>query len=393
MSLDLDKSAWRRVKFGDVVTNLNVTVKDPESAGIKRIIAMEHLDPGELKISRWGDLADGTTFTRRVSPGQTLFGKRRAYQRKAAYAEFDAICSGDILVFEADQTEMLPEFLPFIVQSEGFYAHALGTSAGSMSPRTSWRDLSNYEFDLPPLVEQHRLANLLGTLERYRDSLLPLLRATNQAISDYCVRVFQTTQQSGQPSVPITDMVELRMGRQKSPKYQTGRHSTPYVRVANVGNLELSLTDLEVMDFDPRDLAKFSLQEGDLVLTEGDIVSALNVGRAAIVPEHSQPVGFQNTLIRARPVDGAVSEYLLALFEGMRLSGVFAAAASTTTVTHLGLGRLAALRVPKTPLESQQSIATALSALLANRRAVQDQQAAASRLRTALSAAIFGEAR
>lgn len=167
MSLDLDKSAWKRVAFGDVVSNLNRTVKDPAGEGIDRVIAMEHLSPGELRISRWGGIEDGTTFTRRVKPGQTLFGKRRAYQRKAAYAEFDAITSGDILVLEADPTRLLPEFLPFLVQSERFYHHALGTSAGSLSPRTNWRDLSTYEFDLPPLDEQRRLADLLWALERY----------------------------------------------------------------------------------------------------------------------------------------------------------------------------------------------------------------------------------
>lgn len=167
MSLNLDKSAWRRVAFGDVVRNVNETVKDAEGAGIDRVIAMEHLDPGELKIDRWGSVADGTTFTRKAKPGQTLFGKRRAYQRKVAYAEFEAICSGDIYTFEADDAHMLGELLPFLVQSNRFFDHALGTSAGSLSPRTNWRDLANFEFDLPPLDEQKRIADLLWATERH----------------------------------------------------------------------------------------------------------------------------------------------------------------------------------------------------------------------------------
>jgi hypothetical protein len=146
MTLKLDKSAWKRVAFGDVVRNANETIRNLDAAGIGRIIAMEHLDPGELKISRWGSTEDGTTFTRRVRPGQTLFGKRRAYQRKVAFAEFDAICSGDIYTFEADETQILGEFLPVLVQSNEFFDHALGTSAGSLSPRTNWRDLASFEF-------------------------------------------------------------------------------------------------------------------------------------------------------------------------------------------------------------------------------------------------------
>lgn len=165
--LNLDKSTWRRVRFGDVVRNVNESVKDPEAAGIDRVLGLDNLDGGELEITRWGDVADGTTFTRRVRPGQTLFGKRRAYQRKTAYATFDAICSGDILVFEpTNQEVLLPELLPFLAMTDAFYDHALGTSAGSLSPRTKWADLAKFEFDLPPLDEQRRTADLLWAVER-----------------------------------------------------------------------------------------------------------------------------------------------------------------------------------------------------------------------------------
>jgi type I restriction enzyme S subunit len=184
MTLKLDKSSWPRVALGDVVRNVNETVRDAEAARIGRVIAMEHLDPSQLRVTRWGSVVEGTTFTRRVRPGQTLFGKRRAYQRKVAYAEFDAICSGDILTFDADGARVLPEFLPFLCQSDKFFAHALGTSAGSLSPRTNWRDLSSFEFDLPTLDEQRRLANLLWGVERHRMSIGALLDSTVGARSE-----------------------------------------------------------------------------------------------------------------------------------------------------------------------------------------------------------------
>ncbi|MFE0649612.1 hypothetical protein ACFVZH_13595 [Streptomyces sp. NPDC059534] len=180
--MNLDKSTWERVAFGDVVRNVNVTVRDPGAAGVDRVVAMEHMDPAELKIRRWGSTEDGTTFTRRVTPGQTLFGKRRAYQRKVAYADFDAICSGDVLTFEADETRLLPRFLPFLVISDGFFRHALGTSAGSLSPRTNWRDLSGYAFDLPPLDVQRSLADLLWAVEEHRLAVSDVARAADRAV-------------------------------------------------------------------------------------------------------------------------------------------------------------------------------------------------------------------
>jgi len=91
---------WRTVKFGDVVRNVDVAERNPRETGLERYVGLEHLDPESLHIKRWGLIADGTSFTRKFVRGQVLFGKRRAYQRKAAVADFDGICSGDILVFE-----------------------------------------------------------------------------------------------------------------------------------------------------------------------------------------------------------------------------------------------------------------------------------------------------
>ena len=150
------------VRFGDVVKNANLVEKDPEKAGIERIVGLEHIDPENLHIRRWKDAGNGTSFSRKFVPGQTLFGKRRAYQRKVAFAEFEGICSGDILTFEPKDPKILsPELLPFICQSDAFFEHALGTSAGSLSPRTSWKALAGFEFPLPPLPEQKRIAEIL----------------------------------------------------------------------------------------------------------------------------------------------------------------------------------------------------------------------------------------
>lgn len=209
MSLNLDKSTWIRVVFGDVVRNVNESVRDPEAAEIDRIIAMEHMDPGELKIQRWGSIENGTTFTRRVKPGQTLFGKRRAYQRKVAYAEFDAICSGDIYTFEATESQLLGEFLPFLVQSNEFLDHALGTSAGSLSPRTNWRDLVNFEFDLPPLDEQQRIADLLWAIERHR---LALAQRSSELRSTFAKSAQRRFNAAIGPEHRIIDLCESVIG-------------------------------------------------------------------------------------------------------------------------------------------------------------------------------------
>ena len=92
---------WPLVSFGDVVRNVRETEYDPLAAGLERYVGLEHIEPENLHIKEWGLVAEGTSFTRRFRKGQVLFGKRRAYQRKVAVAEFDGVCSGDILIFES----------------------------------------------------------------------------------------------------------------------------------------------------------------------------------------------------------------------------------------------------------------------------------------------------
>ncbi|RLE44684.1 hypothetical protein DRJ25_06485 [Candidatus Woesearchaeota archaeon] len=194
---------WQTYKFGELARNLTVAVKDPLSEGYERYVGLEHIEPGNMHIKSWGNVENGTTFTRVFKKGQVLFGKRRAYQRKAALAEFDGVCSGDILVFEANEDNVISELLPFIVQSDKFFDYAIKTSAGSLSPRTKFKDLAKLKFKLPPLSEQKRLADLLwsvdAVIEKYEDMLLSLLLLRSSVLKNiYTVK--------GAKSVSISDL-------------------------------------------------------------------------------------------------------------------------------------------------------------------------------------------
>jgi len=182
-----------RVRFGDVVRLSTERCTDPLAQGIDRYVGLEHLDPGDLRIRSWGNVADGVTFTNRFRPGQVLFGKRRAYQRKVAVAEFDGICSSDIYVLEPADDRLLPDLLPFICQMDGFFRHALKTSAGSLSPRTNWTSLADYEFDLPPIEKQRRSADVFMAnrlvADCYHDATTSAVRLFRSRLDDVFARL------------------------------------------------------------------------------------------------------------------------------------------------------------------------------------------------------------
>lgn len=385
MILNLDKSTWKRVAFGDVVRNVNETVRDAEAAGIDRVIAMEHMDPGELKIQRWGSLENGTTFARRVQPGQTLFGKRRAYQRKVAYAEFDAICSGDILTFETDKTQMLSEFLPFLVQSNEFFDHALGISAGSLSPRTNWRDLANFKFDLPPLDDQKRIADLLWALESHRSSLAvaasSLTRLADEAFTDALSR-------NDAPALKLPNLVdEMTVGIVVRPtQYYTDDPSgVPALRGLNVKPGGFDLGDLVL--FRPEstaDLAKSTLRLGDVV-----IVRTGRPGDAAVVT--SETAGFNCIdLIIARPSSGLVPEFLSLFLNSSYGRDQIVRLSAGTAQQHFNVGALKKLEIPALSVGEQEQVVARVEVVRESSRSVTIEQAALDVLRSSLLAGIFG---
>lgn len=170
MSLNLDKSQWKRVSFGDVATASKAKC-DPDSGEVERFVAGEHMDTDNLRIERWGEVGEGylgPAFHRRFQPGQILYGSRRTYLRKVAVADFAGVCANTTFVVDANPERVLPEFLPFVMTSERFHAHAIAESKGSVNPYVNWSDLTWFEFDLPPLDEQKRIAGLLWAAESHR---------------------------------------------------------------------------------------------------------------------------------------------------------------------------------------------------------------------------------
>lgn len=162
--LNIDKTNWTPVKFGDVVFEPKENAKDLFSEGIEHVVGLEHIDSENIHLTRSGKPEDSTTFSKKFKKGDVLFGRRRAYLKKAAVASFDGICSGDITVFRAKKN-LLPELLPFVVNNEKFFDYAVKHSAGGLSPRVKFKDLANYEFLLPPKDQQAQLAELLWALD------------------------------------------------------------------------------------------------------------------------------------------------------------------------------------------------------------------------------------
>ena len=201
------------VKLGDVARESRL--KWTKSKQDVPIVGLEHLIPNEMRFYVY-DINTDNTFSKRFVKGQVLFGRRRAYQRKAAVAEFDGICSGDITVIEAIEGKIVPELLPFIVQTPVFFDYANRGSAGSLSPRVKWEHLADFEFELPPLEEQKVLADKLWAAYRLKEAYKKLLDATDEMVKSQFIEMFGGLCQD----TPWSDVVTITNGKAYPEEYQ-----------------------------------------------------------------------------------------------------------------------------------------------------------------------------
>ena len=378
-----DRSSWQQVRLGDVVENVNETERDPEGAGIERFIGLENLEPGSLHVREWGDVSDGTSFTRRCRPGQVLFGKRRAYQRKLAVADFNAVVSGDIYVLQPKGEGLLPELLPFICLSDAFFDFAVGTSAGSLSPRTNRKHLSTYEFGLPPRDQQEGIAELLWSVDEAIEQLqveagrARLLRHANleAAFSDLL-------------KGPISRLSDLLLQSPESGKSvppsaeETGHYVLSLSALSRSGYVRGNLKPVRPS----AEILRAQLTQGDLLVSRSNTQEL--VGLAGIFDENRDDISFPDTMMRLSTDEARVcKEYLEAflLSRSGRLYMMRAAAGTSGSMKKINRQTLGTCVVPTPSLEDQLRLMDRISPL---KEVTVAAEAAAMRLRVVRSAII-----
>jgi type I restriction enzyme S subunit len=382
------KPGWMIWRFDQMATNVNVRIDNPSESGMEHYVGLEHLDSDSLKIRRWGTPDDVEATKLMFKKGDIIFARRRAYQRKLGVAEFDGICSAHAMVLRAKPEVVLPEFLPFFMQSDLFMDRAVEISVGSLSPTINWKTMAMQEFALPPIDEQVRL---LPLLEAWRE----VFDAGTQAIADaHRLRraTFSQFFERGvrnEPTVAtaigelprswvvaaLGDRYEVQLGKMMSENARSAPGQTPYLRNANVQWNRLDLDDVAEMAFSPKEKERFSLRYGDILACEGR-----HVGKSAIWRGEIPGACYQKALHRLRRLSNEDDpRYLLHCLQYFSWSGRFVAVTGETTIPHLPAERFRAMLFPFPPIDEQIEIAEEIEKIDSALASLEDRRRLASR--------------
>lgn len=155
--------------------------------------------------------------------------------------------------------------------------------------------------------------------------------------------------------IRIDQAGQARLGRQRSPEHHRGKHLRPYLRVANVLEDHINVSQVHEMNFTPEEFEVYALLDGDILLNEGQSLEL--VGRPAMFRGELPNACFQNHLIRFRAGPAVRAEYALLVFLHYLHSGEFRKIArGSTNIANLGLERFRAMAFPLPPLAEQDEI-------------------------------------
>ena len=296
------KPGWTRVAFGDVAVSVNDRIDNPTDAGVERYVGLEHLDSDSLAIRRWAPPSAVTATKLLFRRGDIIFGRRRVYQRKLAVADFDGICSAHALVLRAKSRVVVPEFLPFFMQSDSFMRRAEAISVGSLSPTINWRTLASEEFALPPPDEQRRIASVLSEVTDARQACSHLEHAIMRAE----LSAMQTglDRNRHRPAVPVVDLLR------EPPRNGIFASSISLDDADHVGLKTVSVCAVDRGRFKPANALKgveidaaaaqpFLVQDGDAFIVRGNGNREL-CGQAGLADATYDDLVYPDKLIRLR---------------------------------------------------------------------------------------------
>lgn len=233
------------------------------------------------------------------------------------------------------------------------------------------QDLARYKIPLPPLDQQRRIAAILDKadgLRQKRKRAIALLDSLSQSIF---LEMFGD---------PLRNPRSLTLGRvgdllARSPSFGSMKPPQPTplewlsLRVANIQDWALDLSDRKYIELDEEELERFTLQNGDIVLARA-IASQEHLGKCVVVEPEAQKWAFDSHLMRIRLDRNRMEPVYLR--EMLRTPGgraLFLRSTRKTTVQYnINTKELSALLVPVPAMGEQREFVSRVEATSEIRR-------------------------
>ena len=399
---------WRVVRLFEVADQRTEKII-PTGEDTRRYVALEHLAQGQPTVLGCSHARTASSAKTVFRTGDVLFGKLRPNLRKAAAAPFDGLCSTDILpLFGRDGLDT--SYLLQLAQWHPLQRHAVATSSGTKMPRTSWKQLGEFTFLLPPLPEQRKIAAILSSVDdaiEKTQAVIDQVQVVKRGLMQELLTrglpgrhtQFKKTEIGEIPeewgTIRLGDVATVKGGK-RMPKGRPFAPSVtpyPYIRVCDFKDGSVDTSSLEyVLPEDREQICRYTISKEDIYIsiagTLGIVGTVPPELDGAQLTENAARIIINDKRYMNRDFVKIAMEAECCQAQFGRLKGIGGG------VPKLALFRIEQVRLPLPNQQEQQEIVDVLESIGAYRSTLRARLDAGHRLKLALmSVLLTGELR
>ena len=189
-----DLSTWKKVKLSDVAEEYSVRIENPSQSEYDFYIGSDCIGQYDFRIHKRSDASTITSTQKGFKTGDYLLVRRSLYgsdfRERAPRADFDGVCSADILTIREKKDIIADGFLIYVLYQKSLWDFIVSNSNGGLTRRIKWKQLADYEFALPPYDVQVRISEKLWSAYRLKESYKKLLVATDEMVKSQFIEMF-----------------------------------------------------------------------------------------------------------------------------------------------------------------------------------------------------------
>ena len=165
-----------KIKLREIAEYVNIKINS-NNLSLNNYISTENMLPDRKGISISSNIPNNNV--NKFLKNDILISNIRPYFKKIWFAIFEGGASNDILVIRGNN-KVNSKYLYYLLSTDDFFDYNVKGSKGTKMPRGDKEHIMNYEFKLPSLKEQKRIADILTAL----DDKIELNNQMNQTLEE-----------------------------------------------------------------------------------------------------------------------------------------------------------------------------------------------------------------
>lgn len=353
-----DKSNWKRVKLSDVAEEYSVRIDNPSESEFDFFIGSDCIGQYDFRIHKRSDASAITSTQKGFSAGDYLLVRRSLYgsdfRERAPRADFDGVCSADIITIREKEGIIANGFLIYVLYQKKLWDFIVSNSNGGLTRRIKWKQLAEYEFDLPSIEEQKIIAEKLWAAYRLKESYKKLLAATEEMVKSQFIEMFgnERIEDCKWQNLPMGHVFEISSSRRVL-KEQWTSDGVPFLRVRDMVDLAQGKELNNEAFISEKYYNKLSDDDGKV--REGDIIisATSTIGKCYLIKKGDRFYYKDADILRLRKQKEINCSYFMYAFNMPTIAMQVEESIGKTTVGHFLISKAQNIKIPMPPIELQ----------------------------------------